>query len=624
LMQTNLNTNPSKVTSSFWAKLKDTLQIIKTDKIFKYTFIALFIKTVIFLLLISDDKAVGVNFRAVLFSAPPIIAYFSFISIFLSFSYLFKKKFHLWSYTFLNVLLTIIYIGDIWYYRSNHSFLNYHMLSYTSNLDNLGESVFAMARPVDILFVIDIFLIIFLSIRNIEKYRDFKRDLKGFLLLFIVPTLYLTYAHYKIDIYGKAYENQFLFRKAWAQNQTMTNLTPIGYHIYDLYDFYKESKPYVLTEEEKKEAEDWIKNKNENIPDNEYKGMFKGKNLIVLQVESLENFIIGQSINGQEITPNLNKIIKNSFYFNNFHEQTHNGTTSDGELITNTSVLPVRSGATFFRYPTNTYENSLPNIMKRMGYKTLAAHPDKGSYWNWLQSLKSIGFDECLDSSKFNQDHMIGLGLSDESFLKQLSEVIEKQPEPFFNFSITLTSHTPFSLPEEDKELTLPTELNDHMVGKFMQTARYTDKHIGLFLDELDKKGILDNTVVVIYGDHEGVNKFFGDEVKNIENGEPWFQGNDLRVPLIIYSKDLQGKTIETLGGQVDTLPTLAYLFGAEKEDYAYTSMGRNLLNTEKDFAVLNTRRIKSNNMSIEEQNEMLKAIDLSDKLIRANYFKKE
>lgn len=623
-MQTNLNTNTSKVTSSFWHKIKDSLQRIKADKILKYTFIALLIKTIIFLLLISDDKAVSVNFKAVLFSAPPFIAYFAFISIFLSFSYLFSKKAHLWSYTVLNILVTIIYIGDIWYYRSNHSFLNYHMLSYTSNLDNLGESVFAMARPVDILFVIDIFLIIFLSIKNLESYKNFKRDLKGFLLLFLVPIIYLTYAHYKIDIYQRAYENQFLFRKAWAQNQTMTNLTPIGYHIYDLYDFYKESKPYILTNDEKKEAENWIKNKNENLPDNEYKGMFKGKNLLVLQVESLENFVIGQSINGQEITPTLNKIIKNSFYFNNFHEQTHNGTTSDGELITNTSVLPVRSGATFFRYPTNTYENSLPNIMKRMGYKTLAAHPDKGSYWNWLQSLKSIGFDECMDSSKFNQDDMIGLGLSDESFLKQLSGVIEKQPQPFFNFSITLTSHTPFSLPEKDKELNLPNELNNHMVGKFMQAANYTDKHIGLFLDELDKKGILDNTVVVIYGDHEGVNKFFGDEVKNIKNGEPWFQGNDLRVPLIIYSKDLNGKTIETLGGQVDTLPTLAYLFGAEKEDYAHTSIGRNLLNTKKDFTVLDTRRIKSNNMSPEEQNEMLKAIDLSDKLIRANYFKKE
>ena len=83
------------------------------------------------------------------------------------------------------------------------------------------------------------------------KYTGYiiaSKNICSFIILLITPIIYLTYAHYKIDVYSKAYTNQYLFRKTWAQNQTMTNLTPIGYHIYDLYDFYEQSKPYDLTE----------------------------------------------------------------------------------------------------------------------------------------------------------------------------------------------------------------------------------------------------------------------------------------------------------------------------------------------------------------------------------------
>lgn len=614
------NSNLYKITSYIGNFFKNGFNSISRDKLFKYTFIAIFLKTIIFLLLISDDNAVSVNFKSVLYSMPPILVYFCFIALILSFSYLFKNKWHCWSFLFLDMLVTLIYIGDIWYYRGNRSFLNYHMFGYTSNLDNLGDSIFAMFRPIDLIFIVDIILLFILIIKNKKDYRNFKISMKNFLLLFLIPIVYLTYCHYKVDKFRRSYENQYIFYKTWAQNQTMTNLTPIGYHLFDIYDFYKENKPYTLTSDEKNEAINWFKNKNEDLPDNEYKDMFKGKNLVILQVESLENFVIGNTINGQEITPNLNKILNNSFYFNNFHEQTFNGTTSDAELITNTSVFPVRSGGTFFRFPTNSYTNSLPNIMREMGYSTLASHPDKGSYWNWLQSLKSIGYDKCLDSASFEQDDIIGLGLSDESFLKQLADTIETQPKPFLSYSITLTSHTPFGLPEDLKTLDLEPELKDHILGKYFDSIRYTDKQIGNFLDTLDSKGLLDNTVVVIYGDHEGPNKFFGDEIKNIKNGEPWFQNNDRKVPLIMFSKGMEGKTFNTIGGQCDTLPTISYLFGADKPESNYY-FGRNLLNTNKDFTVLSDRSIRSNNMSEEEKSAMLKSIDLSDKLIRANFF---
>lgn len=624
----NLNKSSKKTwingSNNLKENIKSALCYLKNHKLFKLSLIAICFKTLIFLLLISSDTATKVNFKTVFFSIPPILCYLSFFILYSSIGFLFRGKVHKWSFFVLNFLITILYIGDIWYFRSNRSFLNFHLLQYSSNLNNLGSSVIAMFRLVDLLFLIDLVFIFIATLKENVEIKPYKTQFIALAILLLIPSSYLWYAHLKIDVYEKSYPNQYLFRTTWAQNQTMSALTPLGYHAFDFYAYKKESKPYIFTEEETSSTTEWFKAKAESLPANEYKGIFKNKNLIVLQVESLENFVINEKIDGKEITPTLNGILKNSLYFNNFHEQTHNGTTSDAELLANTSIFPVRSGSTFFRYPNNTYKNSLPNIMSSMGYNTFAIHPDKGSYWNWMPALKSIGFEKCIDSAGFDTDETIGLGLSDGSFLKQLSSKIQEFPQPFYSFSITLSSHTPFNLPKEFNSLALEGPLATTKIGKFAESINYTDNQIGLFLKDLDSKGLLDNSVVVIYGDHEGVHKFFQDEVEKIKSDETWFKNNELKVPLIIYSKDLQGKTVDTIGGQVDLLPTLSYLFGSKEEDYLYTSVGRNLLNTEKNFAVLSTGKVVSKDMDEAQQQNMLKSIEISDKIIRGNFFKKE
>ena len=624
-MNTEKNIKPVKSSRliSIATTFKEIKNNIKSNTIFKFTFWAIFIKTIFFILLISDGKAVKIDIIHAFYSAPPILVYVSFVCIFLSFAYLFKGNFHAAYYIFIDILLTVIYIGDIWYYRSNSCFLNYYMLNMTSNLNNLEDSVFAMFRPVDLVFIIDIVILIFLSIKKRPLYKTFKRSFSCFLALLLIPLIYLGYAHEKVDKLHRAYENQILFAGSWTPNQTMSSLTPIGYHLFELYDYIKEYKPCILTSKEKSDIKNWYKDKGEVLPPNEYKGMFKGKNVIVLQVESLENFVINQKVNGQEITPNLNKLLNNSFYFNNFHEQTYNGTTSDAELIANTSLFPIRKGTTFFRYGTNTYTNSMPNIMKSLNYNTLATHPDNGSYWNWYIALKSMGFQKCLDSTAYKTDETIGLGISDGSYLRQLSDIIGKEPQPFYSFSITLKSHTPFILPDKYKNLNLSEDIKNTELGKYFQCVSYTDKQIGMFLDRLDKKGILDNSIVVIYGDHEGVHKFFDDEINSMKNKEPWWINNDKKIPLFIYSKNMQGKTISTIGGQADLLPTLSYLLDVPSEKYTYTSMGRNLLNTKLNYVILSNKTYEGTASSEEEKEKLIKGIDISDKLIKSNYYKK-
>ena len=180
--------------------------------------------------------------------------------------------------------------------------------------------------------------------------------------------------------------------------------------------------------------------------------MFKDKNLIVIQVESLESFIIGKEVNNQKLTPVMDNLINTGLYFPNIYEQVNEGTSSDSDLMVNTSMLPLRRGSTFFRYPNTTY-NSLPLLLKDTGYETAAIHSDKGSFWNYVGGLTGIGFENFLDYFSFNMDEEIGMGLSDESYFKQLIPKLKDMKDPFYSFTVTLTSHGPFDLPDEYRNI---------------------------------------------------------------------------------------------------------------------------------------------------------------------------
>ena len=291
--------------------------------------------------------------------------------------------------------------------------------------------------------------------------------------------------------------------------------------------------------------------------------------------------------------------------------------------MTNTSVYPIRTGATFFRFPNNTY-NSLPKLLQGMGYSTLAIHGDRGSYWNWVPALTSIGFEKTMDETHFNTDEKIGLGISDGSYFKQVAPILASEKQPFYNFIVTLTSHSPFDLPDQYRKLALSEDLNKTKLGGYFQSVNYTDEQIGNFIGTLDKSGVLNNSVVVIYGDHTGVHKYYNDEVKEVQPQENWWLDDSKRIPLIIYHKGMKAREIEITGGQIDTMPTVAYLMGITEERYKNTVFGRNLLNTNQDFAVLANKQYVGKAADNEEIQEKLQGIDLADLIIRKNYFNEQ
>lgn len=578
-------------------------------------------KSMLLLSMLRTENSSSINFATMYFGVPAIGAHLLVIAFIFSIMFLFKYKGKIKSAMILNLIITLLFVADIWYYRVNGTFLSLRHLLHPEIFNPIGKSLFNF-RVVDLLFFID-FLVFFILFK-FDRIRDFKDESK--LSLRAIKTIVIAgltlgivlLSHYVIDIKGLIPGQSFL-RLSWAPFQSFSDMSPLGYHGYDL--FYFSNKNIDLTEENINEVETWLNNNKEDLPDNEYFGLLKDKNLIAIQVESLENFVINQKVNGQEITPTLNKLLKNSLYFDNIYEQNNSGTSSDADLMVNTSIFPIRSTSTFPTYPWTSY-NSLQMLLNNKGYNTISTHAELPGSWNWAEPHKAFEADTLWDIYEFDEDEIIGPGLSDESYLRQISEKLKTESEPYYTFIATLTSHGPFEIPDDKKLLDLPKELDENMLGGYFQSVRYADEAIKLFLEELDKNGQLDNTVIMIYGDHGGVHKFYEDEIKDAPLNENWWQENTKEIPFIIYNKDIKAETISKVGGQTDFLPTISYLLGVDRKDFENTSMGRVLVNTNRDAVILNDGEIKGTLKDANEEQHLKDTFKIADYIIQGNYFK--
>ncbi|MDU3352092.1 MAG: LTA synthase family protein, partial [Clostridium sp.] len=441
--------------------------------------------------MLRTTNSSSINFSTMYFGVPAIGAHLVIITLILSIMFLFKYKGKMWTALIINVIITILFIADIWYYRNNGTFLSIRHLLHPEIFNPIGKNLINF-RPVDLLFVID-FIVFFILFKfdKLRKYNDKSRLSLRILktaIVFSLSALIIFISHYIIDIKGTIPGQSFL-RLSWAPFQTFSDMSPLGYHGFDLKYFVGRNKE--LSDSDINDVQSWINNNKEDIPDNEYFGMLKGKNLIAIQVESLENFVINKKVYGQEITPTLNKLLSGSLYFDNIYEQNNSGTSSDCDLMVNTSIFPIRATSTFPTYPWTKY-NSLQNILNNEGYTTISTHAELPGSWNWAEPHKSFGADKLWDINEFNIDEVIGPGLSDESYLKQIANKIKSENQPFYTFIATLTSHGPFEMPEDKKLLNLPKELDDNMLGGYFQSVRYADEAIKLFIEELEKNGQLD------------------------------------------------------------------------------------------------------------------------------------
>ena len=320
--------------------------------------------------------------------------------------------------------------------------------------------------------------------------------------------------------------------------------------------------------------------------ESEYYGIAEGRNLIVIQVEALQNFVIGAEYHGQEITPNMNRMIAgDTFYFDNYYYQIGGGNTADAEFHVNNSLFAPDKAAAYVQYPDNTY-HGLPYLLKDNGYSGAHAfHNYIASFWNRETAYPNQGFDSFTSLEDLDETDMFPMGLSDMEMYRQTVQTLVTYEEPFYAFYVTVSSHHPYVIPEKDRAVTLAPEDEGTMFGSYLQAANYADRAIGEFISLLDAAGLYENSVIVIYGDHYALSNTDHANSSRVlaMTGESYTIYDVFNVPLIIHIPGMnRTETISVSGGHMDVMPTLLPLLGIRND--RTVMFGQNLLEADAGF----------------------------------------
>lgn len=320
--------------------------------------------------------------------------------------------------------------------------------------------------------------------------------------------------------------------------------------------------------------------------DSEFYGIAEGRNVIVIQVEAMQDFVIGEFYEGQEIMPNLNAMIaKDSFYFDNYYYQIGGGNTSDAEFTVNNSLFAPSDDAGYVKYTNNSYYG-LPYLLKDKGYSGAHVfHGYIGEYWNRENAYPAQGFDSFTSLEDLEQTDMFPMGLSDMELFRQSMDEIKTYEEPFYAFYITVSSHHPYGIPLKDRDIQLLPEDEQTLYGLYLQAINYSDRAIGEFMEMLKEAGLYENSIIVIYGDHYALANTDRNNMTQVSEllGRQYTVYDVFSVPLIIHIPGMNmEKTVSTAGGHIDVLPTILPLLGINNDKSVM--FGHNLLEVEENI----------------------------------------
>ena len=499
-------------------------------------------------------------------------------------------------YTFLNIVNSV-------YYAFFNSFASFSLLASMGQTAEVTDAVFEKLKIANFVYLIMPIIFIFINkYLKKKKYFDVVEKIEVGKKLFtgvaIVAGIFLF-----INISTLSGKDISRFSKQWNREYVVSRFGIIVYQGNDLIQTIKSKVSSMFGyEEAAKRFNDYYKENTRPVSKNKYTNKYKDYNVIVIHMESIMNFLIGLKINNEYVTPNLNKLVNESMYFDNFYPQVSVGTSSDTEFTFNTSLMPVQSGTVFVSYYNRNYV-TLEKLLSDKSYYTFSMHGNKASMWNRSKMHMSLGYKDFYSEEYYNVDEVVGLGLSDKSFftqsealIKQISDMVKESDEykNFMGTIITLSNHTPFddeSL-KDSFDVTYHTgkyDENGHEIvydylenttmGNYIKSVHYADKCLGEFIDYVKKHDEYNKTLFVLYGDHAAqlskkqfenfVNFDFATGEQKLDTDPTYinydYYANELfkKTPLILYTKDnsLKG-TVSYPMGMIDVLPTIGNMLG--------------------------------------------------------------
>lgn len=331
----------------------------------------------------------------------------------------------------------------------------------------------------------------------------------------------------------------------------------LGAHTADVARFIEQETTH-LSASQQKTVVDWAEKNLPSRESNAFTGIAKGKNIILVQVESLGGFVINQTINNKEITPNLNKLAKVSQFFPNDRFVLGAGHTSDTDLVVNSSYFPLSDAATFVRYGRDDF-TGLPKTLIANGYSADAYHGFNRNFWNRDTALASLGYQKFYAADNYPKGAKLNMGLNDGDFLSKTADYIKDQPKPSFSYAITLSSHVPFSTNGQTKGLDININDYPYLTGDYLESINYVDRMLGNFFTKLKSYGLYNDSLILVYGDHTPVLPAF--TAGTIKYDPTSIQEKE--VPLFIkLPNDTASKTYANKGTHLDIMPTVLDLLG--------------------------------------------------------------
>ncbi|PQE64472.1 LTA synthase family protein [Enterococcus faecium] len=492
----------------------------------------------------------------------------------------------------IDILNTLLLYLNIIFYREFTDFITVKsVLGFSKVSQGLSGSSFSLMKPHDVLYWLDIAtfigILVWLTIKKIPiKSQPVSKPmaiavtcLSG---LIFSGNLALSEAN-RPQLLQRTFDRSYLVKY-------------LGIDAYTIYDGIKTGMTSSVRAHASSngidEVLDYTK-KHYAEPNPETFGIAKGKNVIVLHLESFQQFLINMKVDGQEVTPFLNSIFQNqaTISFDNFFHEVGQGKTSDAENMLETGTFGLPQGSLFTELGSDNVFQAAPAILgQKQGYTSAVFHGNVASFWNRDHVYKNLGYDNFFDRSYFDEsDETLGYGILDKDLFSESVQYLEHLQQPFYTKFLSVTNHTPYYT--DDKNFDFPSlNTGNSTVDNYVRTAHYLDQSLEQFFTYLKKSAIYQNSIFVIYGDHFGISNTDNKDLASALGKDPdtWNEFDNAqmqRVPLMIHMPGYtKGSVNHEYGGEIDVLPTLLHLLGIDDKDYLH--FGTDLLSPQHDQVV--------------------------------------
>lgn len=519
-------------------------------------------------------------------------------------SYLFFYLFLLIHIMYFGILNNFFGISEIFYSGEGAKYIN----------------VIIQLIDVKFLFFFIINLLIFLVTIYLIKKRNivmFKNN-KLFIIITIVLSVILRYsAVISLGDFAKnnnwiAYSSNRSSYDKWNNRTECVEVSGLfEYTIRDIYILIKDQISFNKSKNINK-INQYFKNNYKEIETNEYTGIFEDKNLIVIQLETIDSWLVNS-----KNMPTFTKLMKTGINFvNRYAPSWGGGNTFNTEYAVNTGLYIPVNGYNIYDSATNYYPYSLANLFKNKGYSVNSIHFNQGYFYNRTKMHKIFGYDNHYALMDLGYDYH---DVIDDEYLVDNDDIFDMitQAEKFMTYVITYSAHVPYIDNElcnnhYYKELEV---YGDEQLTCINTLSRICDNFIKKLIDRLEEVEKLDDTVLVFISDHYAYG-YDSEYVEEVKGGSTKVELE--KVPFVIWSSDIEGRKVDSYLGTSDILPTLANMFNLNYD--CNKMIGTDVFSSYHDNYVYfnNYTWVGTSEEKLEEISEK---VDINDSIIKYNYY---